>query len=277
MTGADGQLGNSLKELVFPPEYTLFFTNRKALDITNQEAVDSFFLKNKIDIVINCAAYTAVDLAESNIEACFSINEYAVALLARASAQNNAIFIHISSDYVYHPDHDLPMEETEPTSPKGVYAASKLAGELKALEINPKTIIIRTSWVYAKNGKNFVNTISRIAKERPTISVVNDQIGSPTYAPDLAAALLNVIQKSSTEDCFGIYNFSNDGYISWYDFALAIVKILEISCSVETVGTEFYPTPAKRPLNSRMIKTKFEDTFGIKMTNWQTSLEKCLS
>ncbi len=275
VTGAAGQVGSAIRSIQNGYKYTFFFTDRKELDITDKNAVLKFVKNNKVDIIINCAAYTAVDLAESEKDKCFLINEKAVGYLAEACAQNEGLLVHISSDYVYHCDHNQPMSENSTTKPKGVYATSKLAGEHLALANCPNTIILRTSWVYSYEGKNFVKTIDRLAKNRDHLTVVNDQIGSPTYALDIAKTILELLMISNEKEISGTYNFCNEGFISWYDFAKEIVRYRAYECKVDPVPSSAYPTAAKRPLNSRLDTSKIQG-LGIHLSPWLTSLHNCL-
>lgn len=275
VTGAAGQVGSAIRSIHNGYKCTFFFTDRKELDITDKNAVLKFVKNNKVDIIINCAAYTAVDLAESEKDKCFLINEKAVGYLAEACAQNEGFLVHISSDYVYHCDHNQPMSENSTTKPKGVYATSKLAGEHLALANCPNTIILRTSWVYSYEGKNFVKTIDRLAKNRDHLTVVNDQIGSPTYALDIAKTILELLMISNEKEISGTYNFCNEGFISWYDFAKEIVRYRAYKCKVDPVPSSAYPTAAKRPLNSRLDTSKIQG-LGIHLSPWLTSLHNCL-
>ena len=275
VTGAAGQVGSAMRSIHNEYRYTFFFTDRKELDITDKNAVVEFVKANKIDTIINCAAYTAVDLAESEKDKCFLINEKAVGYLAEACAQNKGLLVHISSDYVYHCDHNQPMSESSATKPKGVYAKSKLAGEHLALANCPSAIILRTSWVYSYEGKNFVKTIDRLAKNRDLLTVVNDQIGSPTYALDIAKTILELLMISNEKEISGTYNFCNEGFISWYDFAKEIVRYRAYKCKVDPVPSSAYPTAAKRPLNSRLDTSKIQG-LGIHLSPWLTSLHNCL-
>lgn len=279
VTGSNGQLGRAIHGISVDLPFEFVFASRTQLDISNETEVRDYFEKNHFDIVINCAAYTAVDLAETEIINCNSANIDAVKILAKACSINDSLLIHISSDYVYHPNHDNPISETGETNPKGIYASSKLKGEKIAFDNWAKTIVIRTSWVYSEYGKNFVKTINQLSANRDKLTVVNDQVGSPTYAEDIAYAIFEIIEKlnkSGEENFYGIYNFSNDGYISWFDFATEIVRFNQNKCQIIPVATEAYPTPTERPKNSRLDKTKIVSSFKIQLIPWQISLEKCL-
>lgn len=275
VTGQNGQLGNELKVLsAINPQYNYVFTSAGELDIADAEKVNEFFNRYKPAVCINAAAYTAVDKAETDKDVALKINAYAIGTLAENCAKINAKFIHISTDYVFDGTASSPYKEDYPVNPVNFYGESKLKGEEIALEKNPSTIIIRTSWVYSFFGNNFVKTVLRLMKERESISVVNDQFGSPTYAADLAAAILHIA--AQPEDKPGIYHFSNEGIISWFDFALAIKELAGLSCDIKAVDTSGYPTPAKRPGYSAMDKAKIKSAFGIEIKPWKESLQKCL-
>jgi dTDP-4-dehydrorhamnose reductase len=287
VTGANGQLGMELRDL--SPQFSQFqfvFVSRAELPIDNFSALKEFFEKHQPQYCINCAAYTKVDAAESHREEAFLVNAEAVSVIADRCRQNKTRLIHISTDYVFNGNGTEPYTEESQTEPVSVYGASKLAGEHYAMEMNPETIIIRTSWVYSAYGSNFVKTMLRLMKERTEISVVNDQIGSPTYAADLAGAILKIISGFAFQavpagrqvsDFPGIYNFSNNGVISWYEFALAIKELTGSQCRVNPIPTSQYPTPAKRPMYSVLDKRKIQGTFDIKLKDWKESLATCLS
>jgi dTDP-4-dehydrorhamnose reductase len=280
VTGASGQLGKELSELAaLYLQFNFIFLTKKDLPIEESEAVRNFFKSNRPQYCINCAAYTAVDKAKSEKELAFLINGEAVGVLAEACKENNTNFIHISTDYVFDGMATIPYKEESPTNPQSVYGASKLEGEKRAMQLNPDSIIIRTSWVYSEFGKNFVKTMMKLMGEKDEINVVNDQIGSPTYAHDLAECILQIIIsdfKSQTSNSEGIYHFSNNGIISWYDFAIAIKELIGSSCKINPITTEYFPTPAKRPAYSVLDKTKIQQTFSIKLKDWKESLADCL-
>lgn len=282
MTGSNGQLGKELKYLVENKTYSLsnvqfFFTNRTSLDITDKESLNNFVLKNKITSIVNCAAYTAVDKAEEDVKSADLVNRVAVENLAHVSKENTIQFIHISTDYVFDGKSYMPIDEEVATCPQGVYASTKLAGEEAVNRINPKgAVIIRTSWVYSSFGQNFVHTMIRLGKNRDELSVVSDQLGTPTYARDLAGAILSILEKPITTDDVALYHYSNEGVASWYDFAKAIFDITEIKCEVSPISTEAYPTPAKRPYYSILNKGKIRKYYGIKIPYWRDSLKECL-
>ncbi len=279
VTGANGQVGSELQFLA--KQYTDFefhFTDVAELDITNEKAIVDLFTKIKPTFCINCAAYTAVDKAESDVAKATLINETAVKYLARTCQQFNTTFLHISSDYVYHNRVNRPLKETDKPAPKGVYAATKLAGDVVALAENLNTIVIRTSWVYSSYGHNFVKTMLRLGKERDKLSVVYDQIGAPAYARDIATAMLEIIVKieAGKTNFRGIYHFAPAGVTSWYDFAKAIFDMENIDCQVAAIPTSAYPTPAKRPHYSVLNCDKIKRTFDLEIPYWKDSLKACL-
>ncbi len=275
VTGANGQLGTELRQLKNSfPQYQFIFVARDELDITNAEPVNNFFHSSAPSYCINCAAYTAVDKAETEIESAFAVNSKATAILAAVCKEYNAQFIHISTDYVFDGTATTPYTEESKTNPVSVYGKSKLEGEQKALEVNPASIIIRTAWVYSEFGKNFVKTMLRLMNDKPEIGVVSDQVGSPTYAADIAMAIMNIISSGNWHP--GIYHFSNEGIISWFDFAIAIKELSGSSCKVNPITTAQYPTPAKRPAYSVMNSHKISNTYGIPLVGWRQSLQTCL-
>lgn len=277
VTGANGQLGMEFRALEKNyPGYRFLFTTREELPVNDEDAINAFFVKHAISHCINCAAYTAVDKAETEPEEAFKINAEAVKKLAEACQSHKAIFIHISTDYVFNGEGSSPYTETDPTSPVSVYGSSKLKGEALAREYCEETIIIRTSWVYSRYGKNFVKTMMRLMAEKESIGVVSDQFGAPTYAADLAEAILQIIRRFE-KPASGIYHYSNLGLISWFDFARAIKEISKSNCTVNPIETAAYPTPAKRPYYSVLETTKFRETFGISIPGWKESLEKCMA
>ncbi len=276
ITGANGQLGNEMRVLSEEnKEYTYFFTDVAELDICNEQAVMDFVKANDIHVIVNCAAYTAVDKAEENIEFCTKLNADAVGYLAKAAEANQAEFIQISTDYVFDGTAHTPYCETEPTCPNSVYGSTKLAGEQNALTLCSRSMVIRTAWLYSTFGNNFVKTMIRLGKERDTLGVIFDQIGTPTYARDLARAIYAAIRQGVTP---GVYHFSNEGVCSWYDFTKAIHRLAGIKdCKVNPLHTEEYPTPAKRPHYSVLDKTKIKATYGIEIPYWEDSLGNCIS
>lgn len=273
VTGANGQLGQSIKEVSNNYNQLDFvFVSRTELDITNNDLVVSYFNENKFDAVVNCAAYTAVDLAESDIDNARLVNATATKNLAEATAKADIPFIHLSTDYVFDGTVSTPRLESDQVNPIGVYGQTKLEGEQLALGTNPKTIIIRTAWVYSKYAKNFVKTMLWLFNEKEEIGVINDQIGSPTNAVDLADAIAQILSKD--ELTYGIYNYSNEGECSWFDFASKIKELTNSSIKINPIPTTSYPTPAKRPAYSLLDKTKIKQTYAIEIPNWEDSLAK---
>lgn len=277
VTGANGQLGLEFAALTeHYPAYHFILATKEQLPINNEMAVADFFLKNKISYCINCAAYTAVDKAESEKDIAFDINGYAVGALAAICKKHDTRLFHFSTDYVFNGKSSRPYKETDSTNPENAYGASKLLGEQEAQKNNPDVIIIRTSWVYSSFGKNFVKTMLRLMHEKENISVVNDQFGCPTYANDLAKAVMEII--SNYENPLpGVYNYCNQGIINWYEFALAIKEISGSACKVNPISTLQYPTPAKRPHYSVLDTEKISTTFNIEIPSWKYSLQKCIS
>lgn len=276
VTGANGQLGQSIKEIAI--KYTnldFVFVSRTELDITNENEVIQFFQNNKFNAVVNCAAYTAVDLAESDEENARLVNATATQYLAEATAKQEIPFIHISTDYVFDGTVSKPRLETDIVKPIGVYGQTKLEGEELALSINPKTIVIRTAWVYSKYGKNFVKTMLWLFNEKEEIGVINDQIGSPTNAVDLADAIAQILSKDDL--VYGIYNYSNEGECSWFEFASKIKELSQSPIIINPIPTSAYPTPAKRPAYSLLDKSKIKETFNISISSWEESLKKELT
>lgn len=276
VTGANGQLGSELRELAGGYEYNFYFTDRETLDITNQATVTNFIEANNIDTFINCAAYTAVDKAESDEEMADAVNHLAVKNLATISQAKDIKLIHVSTDYVFNGQNFRPYVESDPTVPNGVYGKTKLEGEQALQTINPKnSIIIRTSWVYSSYGANFVKTMLRLGKEKESLGVIFDQVGTPTYARDLAKAILEIIPKLNNENV-EIYHYSNEGVLSWYDFAKEIMKMAKLPCQINPIETFQYPTPAKRPHYSLLNKSKIKKDFGIVIPYWKDGLDDCL-
>lgn len=275
VTGSNGQLGSELKDMASSfSQYQFVFTGVAELSIVDNEAVGVFFKSEQPAYLINCAAYTAVDKAESEKQLSDDINGTAVGILASACKQYGTKFIHISTDYVFNGNASTPLKETDEVDPVNVYGASKLLGEELALQNNPESIIIRTSWVYSFYGKNFVKTMMRLMSEKENIGVVSDQVGAPTYAADLAEVIMQIITSGKWQP--GIYNYSNEGFISWFDFANEIKRLIGSSCVVNPLTTEQFPTPAKRPKYSALDKTKIEQTFSIQLKDWKESLRICI-
>ncbi len=277
ITGSKGQVGQEFQILSNKhSEFNFLFVGVEKLDITDKQEVQAFFQNNDIDCCVNCAAYTAVDKAESNEEIARKVNVEGVQNLAESCAEKGIVLVHLSTDYVYHNDQNTPFVESDETNPQGVYAQTKLEGDLLAIKTNPKTIILRTSWVYSSFRHNFVKTMLRLGRERDELNVVFDQIGTPTYAKDIAEAILEVAPAASRSSKFGIYHFSNEGVTSWYDFAKAIFEIKGIQCKVNPIETKDYPTPAKRPPFSVLNKGKIKVDFDLEIPHWRESLESCL-
>lgn len=278
VTGAGGQLGKELGVLAAAfPQYHFLLASKTDLPIEDAVAVNSYFAKYSVDFCINCAAYTAVDKAETEREQALLINGEAAGNLATACKIHNAIFIHISTDYVFDGNGTRPYKETDPVHPVSVYGQSKLRGEELVLQNNPASVIIRTSWVYSQFGNNFVKTMLRLMKERESINVVNDQLGCPTYAADLAAAIMEIVEQYSIRNIqYSIFNYCNEGVISWYDFTLAIKELTNSNCIVNPIPSSQYPTPAKRPHYSVLDTGLIKNAFDITIPAWKQSLEKCL-
>ncbi|HEY4538875.1 MAG TPA: dTDP-4-dehydrorhamnose reductase [Faecalibacter sp.] len=273
VTGANGQLGQAIHEISNAYKtFNFIFLTRNELDITNETLVNNYFASHEVDAVVNCAAYTAVDRAESDIENARLINATATKYLALATKEKEIPLIHISTDYVFDGTVSTPRLETDAVHPIGIYGQTKLEGEEYALSINPQTIIIRTAWVYSKYGNNFVKTMLRLFKEREEVSVIDDQIGSPTNAIDLADAIAQILSKD--ELTYGIYNYSNEGECSWFDFASKIKELTNASVIIHAIPTTAYPTPAKRPAYSLLDKTKIKETYQITIPHWEESLKK---
>ena len=276
ITGANGQLGNEMRVLSAEyPEYAYFFTDVAELDICNEQAVMEFVQANNIHVMVNCAAYTAVDKAEENVELCTKLNADAVGYLAKAAEACGAEFVQISTDYVFDGTAHVPYRETASTCPNSVYGHTKLAGEQNALTLCSRSMVIRTAWLYSTFGNNFVKTMIRLGRERDSLGVIFDQVGTPTYARDLARAIFSALQQGVVP---GVYHFSNEGVCSWYDFTKAIHRLAGITdCKVKPLHTEEYPTLAKRPHYSVLDKTKIKETYHIEIPYWMDSLQVCIS
>lgn len=275
VTGANGQLGKELRLLSKQfPSFEFLFLSREDMPIHHYELVRNTFTAFKPDYCINCAAYTAVDKAEAEKELAFIVNAESVGILAAVAHATNCKFIHVSTDYVYDGEKKGEHHEDDKPQPISVYGQSKLAGEQAAVENDPSSVIIRTSWVYSKFGHNFVKTMMRLMKEKASISVVNDQHGSPTWAADLAAFILHVVTFQNWVP--GTYNFSNEGNITWFDFAEEIKSLIGSSCEIHAIPSSAYPTPAKRPFNSMMSKDKIKSVYGYEPIDWRVSLTSCV-
>lgn len=275
ITGCNGQLGKEIQSLENNyPQHSFFNTDVAELDITNQLAVADYVARHEIDGIVNCAAFTAVDKAEDSKELCTSLNTVAPAYLAAAVEKRNGWMIHISTDYVFNGNAFRPYVEDDTPSPNSVYGSTKLAGELGVQKFCQRTMIIRTAWLYSPHGNNFVKTMIQLGKEKEELGVIFDQIGTPTYAGDLAEAIMTAISKGIVS---GVYHFTNEGAISWYDFTKAIHRIAGITnCRVRPLHTAEYPTPASRPHYSVLDKTKIKTTYGIDIPYWEESLRVCI-
>ena len=293
VTGSNGQLGSEIEALSSNYKYNFFFTDRNTLDISDDVEVKKFVDAKSIDIIINCGAYTAVDKAEDDAINADKINHLAVKNLAQISKDNNIQLIHISTDYVFDGKNYRPYLEDDVTAPNGVYGKTKLDGENMMLSINPlNSIIVRTSWVYSSFGANFVKTMLKLGKERDSLGVIFDQIGTPTYARDLARAILDIVTlgeaKATHPNAFTgcaplgahsnvqIYNYSNEGVCSWYDFAKEIMSMAKLDCAINPIESSAYPTPAKRPHYSLLNKSKIKEEFDLSIPYWKDSLNECL-
>lgn len=276
ITGCNGQLGNEMQLLESEyPQHKFFNTDVHTLDITNSLAVNDFINRNEIDVVVNCAAYTAVDKAESNKQLCTLLNTEAPAYLASAIEKRGGALVQISTDYVFNGTKHTPYVETDTPCPDSVYGSTKLAGELGVSKFCKRTMIIRTAWLYSTFGNNFVKTMIRLGKEKTELGVIFDQIGTPTYARDLAVAIMTAVDKGIKP---GVYHFSNEGVCSWYDFTKVIHRMAGINgCHVKPLHTIQYPTPATRPAYSVLDKTKIKETYGIEIPYWMDSLEECIA
>lgn len=277
VTGANGQLGNEIRDLSnVHLVHNFLFTDIDELDITDAQSVLSFISDNKVDYIVNCAAYTAVDRAEDDILSCRKINALAVQNLAKAASINGVRMIHISTDYVYNGCGHRPYEEVDQAAPVSVYGKTKLEGEKLLFDACSQSVVLRTSWLYSTYGSNFVKTMLRLGKERERLSVVFDQIGTPTYAADLAQVIMKIID--SPEFVPGIYNFSNEGVCSWFDFAVRVHHIAGISkCKVLPIESGEYPAKAVRPFYSVMNKKKIKKIYNVDIPHWEESLEKCIT
>ena len=275
--GSKGQLGSEIKELA--PLYKnidFTFTDIEELDITNEASLKSFFGKNKFNCIVNCAAYTAVDKAETDKTQAVKLNVTAVKLLSEFASSQKALFVHISTDYVFDGKNYKPYLETDLTNPKSIYGKTKLDGEVEVIFNAQNAIIIRTSWLYSSFGNNFVKTIIKNAKEKGTLNVVSDQIGTPTYARDLAKSILDIVPSYKSSNKFEIFNYSNEGVASWYDFAKEITALAGIKCVINPIETKDYPFVVTRPPYSVLNKSKIKKTFGITIPYWKDSLNDCM-
>lgn len=278
VTGKNGQLGSELKVLSSTSEHTFFFTGSEELDITQKAAIKSFVSDNNITAIINCAAYTAVDNAEDDSLNAFLVNDTAVQYLSEVCEEDHIRLIHISTDYVFNGGSETPYNTNDPVDPIGIYGQSKKAGELHVIKSSSDSIVIRTSWVYSTFGNNFVKTMLRLGTERDELNVVADQNGCPTYAKDLANAILEIIGSAGRLDQKQkVYHFSNKGIISWFDFANKIFELSgNVTCKVNPITTDKFPTKAKRPKYSVLNTSAFEQDFGVNIRTWEEALLECI-
>ncbi len=278
ITGSNGQLGSEIRAIASQfSDYNLFFTDIAELDLTNYKQVESYFEENNISVCVNCAAYTAVDKAEDEHSLAMLVNSDVVGNLAKVCKKNEALLIHVSTDYVFDGTHFKPYEETDPPAPNSYYGLTKLKGEEAVFANTNKAVIIRTSWLYSSYGNNFVKTMIRLGKERDELGVVVDQIGTPTHAADLAMAIMLIIQKNGNKAVKEIYHYSNEGVISWYDFAIAIMKEANVSCRVNAIESKNFPAKANRPFYSVLNKAKLKNDFQIEVPYWLDSLKVMVS
>lgn len=275
VTGANGQLGNEMRVVAGGQTALVYhFTDVAELDICDEQAVERFVVEGAIDCIVNCAAYTNVNKAEEDAVLCDRLNHLAPANLARVAARHRIGLVHVSTDYVFNGEHHVPYREDDATCPNSVYGTTKLAGEEAIRTIHPEAVIIRTAWLYSSFGNNFVKTMLRLGKEREELGVVFDQIGTPTYARDLARAIQHIVGSGIVP---GIYHYSNEGVCSWYDFTKAIFDLAGITtCCLKPLHTDEYPTPAARPHYSVLDKTKIKQTYGVKVPHWIDSLRECI-
>ena len=277
ITGCNGQLGTELQKIAASDtQHQWLFTDVDTLDVCDREALERCFSDNSIDVCINCAAYTAVDKAEDEPELAERINTYAPMVLAEICLKHNALLIHISTDYVFDGAGEKPYLENDAVNPQSVYGRTKAEGERLIRESGCKHFIVRTAWLYSATGKNFVKTMLQLADSRPEINVVADQKGCPTWAYDLACALIRLLNKNGKNEVHETFHFTNEGQITWYDFATAIMEIGEKQCKVNPISTDQYPTKAKRPAYSVLDLSKIKDYMGIKIPFWRESLIKCI-
>lgn len=277
VTGSAGQLGNSLRDIAGDSSNRYIFTDVAELDITNKSAIITMMEAEKVNMVINCAAYTNVDRAEDDFDTANLINNTAVRNLAESCKQFGATFIHVSTDYVFDGSSNIPYTEDMPLAPLGVYGVTKLHGEQAVLESGCEYIIIRTSWLYSEYGKNFVKTMMMLTEERETLNVVFDQAGTPTYAGDLARAIYDIVENNKYTGNNGIYHFSNEGVCSWYDFAREISELARTECDIRPCHSNEFPSKVNRPHYSVLDKTKIKTTFGLTIPYWKDSLRVCIS
>jgi dTDP-4-dehydrorhamnose reductase len=277
VTGSNGQLGSELKEKSEKyPSFEFLYTDVAELDVTDESAVKEHLNTFRPDVIINCAAYTAVDRAESEANKAFVINSDAVRYLSEASARHGSLLIHISTDYIFNGKAFSPYTESDEADPLSVYGKSKYAGEEAILRYASRALILRTSWLYSSYGNNFVKTIRKLAREREVLNVVYDQIGTPTYAAGVAQTILNILPQASLDSGLRIFHYSDEGVASWYDFAVAVCELSGIKCKINPVRSNQYPQDAVRPLYSVLDKSKIKSEFPIEIPYWRDSLKKCI-
>lgn len=276
VTGANGQLGNEMRLLGATSKNNYIFTDVTELNITDKAAISAMVKEYRIQVIINCAAYTNVDKAEDDEATADLLNHTAARYLAEAAKEADAVLIHVSTDYVFHGDKNVPYTEDEPTSPLGVYGRTKLAGEQAIQQSGCRYLIFRTAWLYSSFGNNFVKTMRRLTSERDTLNVVFDQVGSPTFAGDLARAIFEVVEKEAYVGTEGIYHYSNEGVCSWYDFAVEISNLSHTRCDIRPCHSDEFPSKVTRPSYSVLDKTKLKKSFGIVVPHWKESLVKCI-
>ena len=275
ITGSNGQLGNEMQQAAVRfPNFNYIYTDVAELDICDKGALDAFVKANNVNVIVNCAAYTAVDKAEDDVELCYKINRDAVRNIAEVASENKVKVVHVSTDYVFDGTNYLPYTEDMPVCPATVYGKSKLEGEQVLLENCKESVILRTAWLYSSFGNNFVKTMMKLGVERDSLGVIFDQVGTPTYAADLADAIMQLI--SSETFVPGIYHFSDEGVCSWYDFTKTIHRMANITCDVKPIETKDYPARTPRPHFSVLNKGKIKSTYGISIPHWEVSLEKCI-
>jgi dTDP-4-dehydrorhamnose reductase len=275
ITGSHGQLGNEMQQAAVRfPQFKFIYTDVEELDICNKAAVDAFVKANAVNVIVNCAAYTAVDKAEDDVELCYKINSNAVRNIGEVATAKNLKVVQVSTDYVFDGTNHMPYTEDEPVCPATVYGKSKLAGELALMETCKQVVIIRTSWLYSSFGNNFVKTMIKLGTERDSLNVIFDQIGTPTYAADLADTILKILSHETFIP--GMYHFSDEGVCSWYDFTKTIHRIAGISCDVRPIETKDYPARTPRPHYSVLNKAKIKTTYRITIPHWEESLERCM-
>lgn len=276
VTGSNGQLGSEMQQAAKRfPNFKYIYTDVAELDICDKNTLNNFVNKNEVNFIVNCAAYTAVDKAEDDMELCYRINRDAVKNIAEVAQENNVKVVHVSTDYVFDGTNYIPYTEDMPVCPSSVYGKSKLEGEQVLIENCKEAVILRTSWLYSSFGNNFVKTMMKLGTERENLNVIFDQVGTPTYAADLADTILQIISYNSFVP--GIYHFSDEGVCSWYDFTKTIHRIANITCNVQPIETKDYPVRTPRPHYSVLNKAKIKSTYGIAIPHWEDSLEKCIA